>query len=213
MNKRKILTSAFLPGIIGLMGTSLYVLGDTLIVGQALGREGLASLNLSIPVINVMHGLGLLLGFGGATAMSRALGRGEPERAKQWAEKTLSWAVVVGVGLLLLLQLFFTPLLTLLTGGGEALAGAREYLGILLWFSLFYVLFQSFVVLLRNDGGAKLAMIALLLCSGLNVTLDALFVFGFKWGLFGAGLATGLARLQVSWWLPCICEGQSYLRR
>lgn len=177
------------------MGTSLYVLGDTLIVGQALGREGLASLNLSIPMINVMQGLGLLLGFGGATAMSRALGRGEPERAKQWAEKTLSWAVVVGVGLLLLLQLFFTQLLTLLTGGGEALAGAREYLGILLWFSLFYVLFQSFVVPLRNDGGAKLAMIALLLCSGLNVTLDALFVFGFKRGLFGAGLATGLAQI------------------
>lgn len=91
MNKRKILTSAFLPEIFGLMGTSLYVLGGTLIVGQALGREGLASLNLSISMINVMHGLGLLLGFGGATAMSRALGRGEPERAKQWAEKTLSW--------------------------------------------------------------------------------------------------------------------------
>ncbi len=201
MNKRKILTSAFLPGIFGLMGTSLYVLGDTLIVGQALGREGLASLNLSIPMINVMQGLGLLLGFGGATAMSRALGSCDTERAKEWAEKTMSWAVLTGLGLLLLLRFFFDPLLLFLTGGGEALEGAREYLGILLWFSPFYVFFQSFVVLLRNDDGAKLAMTALLLCSCLNVTLDALFVFGFSWGLFGAGLATGIA--QVAGLLVC----------
>lgn len=195
LNKRKILTSAFLPGIFGLLGTSLYVLGDTLIVGQALGREGLASLNLSIPMINVMQGLGLLLGFGGATAMSHALGRGDSKRAKAWAEKTLTWSLILGLLLLLLLQLFFTTLVNFLTGGGDALPGAREYLGILLWFSPVYILFQSLIVLLRNDGNAKLAMTALLLCSALNVALDALFIFGFGWGLFGAGLATGIAQV------------------
>lgn len=195
LNKRKILSTAFLPGIFGLLGTSLYVLGDTLIVGQALGRAGLASLNLSIPMINVMQGLGLLLGFGGATAMSHALGQGDTKRAKQWAEKTLTWSVILGLLILLLLQVFFTPLISFLTGGGEALPGAREYLGILLWFSPVYVLFQSLIVLLRNDGNAKLAMSALLLCSALNVALDALFIFGFGWGLFGAGLATGIAQV------------------
>ncbi|NLY09432.1 MAG: MATE family efflux transporter [Tissierellia bacterium] len=195
MNKRKILKTAFMPGILGLMGTSLYVLGDTLIVGQALGREGLAALNLSIPMINIMQGLGLLLGFGGATALSRAVGRGDYNRAKQWAEKTLSWSVITGIILLIILQLFFNPLLELLTGGGEAIEGAKEYLGILLWFSPFYVLFQTAVVLLRNDGGSKLAMKALLLCSGINIVLDIVFVFGFSMGLYGAGIATGIAQV------------------
>lgn len=195
INRRNILRTAFFPGIFGLLGTSLYVLGDTLIVGQALGRDGLASLNLAIPMINLMQGLGLMLGFGGATAMSRSLGRGDRLRAKEMAELTISWSIIIGLLLLLALQLSFTPLLQFLTGGGPALAGSREYLGILLWFSPVYVVFQSLVVLVRNDGGAKRAMTALLIASGLNVVLDALFVFGFDWGMFGAGLATGIAQV------------------
>lgn len=166
-----------------------------MIVGQALGRDGLASLNLAIPMINLMQGLGLMLGFGGATAMSRSLGRGDKKRAKEMAEITISWSILIGLLLFLLLQLFFTPLVVFLTGGGKAIAGSREYLGILLWFSPVYVVFQSLIVLLRNDGGAKRAMSALLVASGLNVLLDAIFVFGFHWGLFGAGLATGIAQL------------------
>lgn len=164
-------------------------------MGQALGRDGLASLNLAIPLINVMQGLGLLLGFGGATAMSRALGRGDDDDAKEIAEVTLSWSVIVGILLCTVLQVFFNPLVEFLTNGGPAMAGSSEYLGILLWFSPVYVLFQSLVVLLRNDGGAKSAMTALILASIINVSLDALFLFVFNWGMFGAGLATGIAQL------------------
>ncbi|HHX03686.1 MAG TPA: hypothetical protein GX733_05320 [Tissierellia bacterium] len=83
-----------------------------------------------------------------------------------------------------------------LTGGGPALQGAREYLGVLLWFSPVYIIFQSLIVLLRNDGGARRAMTALLLCSVLNIALDALFIFGFQWGMFGAGFATGIAQVS-----------------
>ncbi|MDO5746168.1 MAG: MATE family efflux transporter [Actinomycetaceae bacterium] len=195
ITKETLLHQAFLPGIFGLLGTSFYVLGDTLIVGQALGRDGLASLNLSIPTINLMQGLGLLFGFGGATAMSRALGSGNRVRAKQWAEKTITWSIIAGLALLVTMQLFFAPIVDFLTGGGPARQGAEEYLGILLWFSPFYVMFQSLVVLLRNDSAAKRAMTALLVCSGLNVVLDALFLFGFSMGMFGAGLATGIAQV------------------
>lgn len=195
IKRKDILLNAFLPGIFGLLGTSLYVLGDTLIVGQALGRDGLASLNLAIPMINLMQGIGLWIGFGGATAMSRSLGRKDIARAKDMADRTLTWSVLAGLALCLILQLSFDPLVRFLSGGGPALAGSRQYLGILLWFSPVYVVFQSLVVLLRNDGGARPAMIALLLASSLNVVLDAWFIFGLKWGMFGAGLATGLAQL------------------
>ena len=94
--------------------------------------------------------------------------------------------MVTGLALFILLQLFFGPLLYCLACAGEALEGAKDYLGILV---LFYVFFQSLMVLLRNDGGAKLAMGALLLCSCFNVAHDALFIFGFSWELFGTGLA------------------------
>lgn len=55
------------PAIGGMIGTSLYVLGDTILVGRRLGAIGLASLNVSIPLINVLNGLGLLVGMGGAS--------------------------------------------------------------------------------------------------------------------------------------------------
>ena len=57
------------------MGVSLYILADTMLVGRGLGSEGLAALNISIPMFNVLNGLGLLFGIGGATALSVSRGQ------------------------------------------------------------------------------------------------------------------------------------------
>ena len=66
-NPKKVYLRYILPAIGGMMGTSLYVLGDTMLVGRRLGTDGLAALNISIPMINVLTGLGLLIGMGGAS--------------------------------------------------------------------------------------------------------------------------------------------------
>ena len=73
-----------LPSIVGMLGTALYVLGDTMIVGRGLGRDGLAALNLSIPMINIMNGVGLLVGLGGSSLISQARGADNEGRARRY---------------------------------------------------------------------------------------------------------------------------------
>ena len=66
-SRRDIFLSYILPGIGGMLGVSLYVLGDTMLVGRGLGAPGLTALNIAIPMINVLNAFGLMFGIGGAT--------------------------------------------------------------------------------------------------------------------------------------------------
>ncbi|MEG1448986.1 MAG: MATE family efflux transporter, partial [Oscillospiraceae bacterium] len=79
--------------VIGSMSVALYVLCDTIFVGQGVGENGLAALNVAIPVFNVMTAFGMLLGVGGATSMSILRGQGEEEKAKDF----FSLSVIIGV--------------------------------------------------------------------------------------------------------------------
>ncbi len=79
-SRRDIFLSYILPGIGGMLGVSLYVLGDTMLVGRGL-TPGLTALNIAIPMINVLNAFGLMFGIGGATLISKALGRSKPGEA------------------------------------------------------------------------------------------------------------------------------------
>ncbi len=182
-----------LPGIGGMLGVSLYVLGDTIIVGQGLGAAGLTALNISIPMINVLNALGLLFGIGGATLISKALGEGRPKGANRLFTKALALAGLAGV-LVTGLSIGFISELCWLLGASEAsFPMVKEYLSTFLSFALPFILFSTGTALVRNDGGARLAMAAMLAGSVFNVAFDYVFIFHMNMGMRGAALATGLA--------------------
>ena len=153
--KRSILKQYILPSIGGMIGTSLYVLGDTLLVGRKLGQEGLAALNIAIPLINVLTGFGLLVGVGGASLMVIKRAQHQKQASDQLFTKSMVLALFIGV-LLLVLSLFYTkPLIALLGKGSHHMDMAYAYLSMLLLFSPFYLLFVSLGVFVRNDGNVK----------------------------------------------------------
>ena len=78
--------------VLGMMAMSCYILADTFFVAQGLGSEGLAALNLAIPVYNVIHGIGLLLGMGGATRFSVLKSQNAAQEAKVVYTHTLGMA-------------------------------------------------------------------------------------------------------------------------
>lgn len=166
-----------------------------MLVGRRLGTDGLAALNISIPMINVLTGLGLLIGMGGASLMSIHMAREEYKEGNKLFTKSMLMALITGL-ILLFLSIFFTKnLVNLLGRGSENLEMAYDYLSMLMLFSPFFLVFISLTVFVRNDGGSKIAMSAMLSASIFNVVMDYVFLFPLDMGMRGCALATGLAQV------------------
>ena len=182
-----------LLSVAGMLALSCYILADTFFVSQSLGTNGLAALNLAIPVYNFIHGTGLMLGMGGATRYSICKSRGGHREADEMFTNTLYMAAgfcVLFVGL----GLFFSENLAVILGADqEVLAMSNTYMKVLLLFSPAFILNDIFVCFVRNDGNPQLSMAATAGGSLSNIVLDYVFMFPMKMGIFGAVLATGLA--------------------
>ncbi len=193
-NINKIFLNYLLPSVGGMLGISLYVLGDTLLVGRGLGSNGLTALNVSIPIMNVFSGLGLLFGIGGATIVSIFKGEGRDSEINNIFTIAFTLSIITGV-LLSVSGLVFLEEFSLLMGAskGPVLNMSKRYLTPLFLCSIFFVTNQLLIIFVRNDNSPRLAMIAMLTSSISNVILDYVFLFKFNWGMRGIGIATALS--------------------
>ncbi len=190
---RRIFLKYLIPSIGGMLGVSLYVLGDTMIIGRGLGSQGLAALNISIPLINVFNGLGLLFGIGGSTALSISRGRKDYKDIDSIFSKSMIMAFILGI-LITFIRIFFLDDLVYFLGASEdTFQMSKDYLGVLMSFSVMFLLNSALTVFVRNDGSPRLAMISMLSGSIINVILDYIFIIKLKWGMAGGAFATGLS--------------------
>ena len=179
-----------IPSVGGMLGVSLYVLGDTMIVGRGIGSVGLAALNISIPIINVFHGLGLLFGIGASTAISISRGRGNENQVNNIFTIAMVLSLISGI-ILTLLRVFFIEDISMILGASkDTFHMSKDYLSVLMTFSPMFLLNYTLTVLVRNDGNPNLSMWAMLAGSIVNVILDYVFIFIFGWDMAGAALAT-----------------------
>lgn len=193
-NIKKIFLNYLLASVGGMLGISLYVLGDTLLVGRGLGSNGLTALNVSIPIMNVFSGVGLLFGVGGATIMSILRGEGREEETSEIFSLAFILAALSG-GIISILGLVYLERFSIFMGAsqGIVLNMSKEYLVPLFLASMFFVVNTLLTVFVRNDNGPRLAMTAMLVSSISNVILDYVFLFIFDWGIRGIGIATALS--------------------
>ena len=179
--------------VLGMIAVSCYILADTFFVAQGLGTTGLAALNLAIPVYNVIHGTGLLLGMGGATKFSILKSQGAHRRADSVFTHTLGMAAAAAAVFALAGALGAPQLAALLGADGETAAMTGTYLRVLLLFAPAFLCNDVLVCFVRNDGAPQLAMAATLSGSLANVVMDWFFIFPCGMGIFGAVLATGFS--------------------
>ncbi len=171
--------------ILGMLGLSCYILADTFFVAQGAGADGLAALNIAIPVFSVMNGVGLMIGMGGATRFSIS----GSDRAFPEAVYLSVFFSVVFVWLS-----FFTYEISAFLGANEdTLENTAIYLRVLLMFSPMFLMNNCITCFVRNDKNPKLSMLAMLVGSFSNIVLDYVFIFPMGLGMFGAALATGIA--------------------
>lgn len=190
---RPIFFKYLIASIGGMLGISLYVLGDTLFVANGIGSDGLAALNISIPIINVFNGLGLLFGIGGATALSVSKGQGNKQQINTIFTVSVAMSMAVGIVLTLLGVFFLEDIALFMGASGEILIMSKDYLGILLSCSVAFLLSSTLTVFIRNDDAPGLAMWGMLAGTLSNVVLDYVFIFIYNWGMKGAAVATALS--------------------
>lgn len=179
--------------VLGMIGMSCYILADTFFISKGLGTNGLAALNLAIPVYNVMHGTGLMLGIGGATKYAVYKSRGDDEKANAVFTNTIYLGAAFSAIFMLLGGLLSGQLAQLLGADSATYSLTDIYLKVLLLFSPAFVFNNILMCFVRNDGDPRLAMFATVSGSLTNIVLDYVFIFPCGLGMFGAVLATGVA--------------------
>ncbi|WP_317855357.1 MATE family efflux transporter [Chakrabartyella piscis] len=177
--------------IAGMIGLSCYILADTYFIAQALGSNGLASLNLSLTMFSTMYGIGLMIGIGAATDF--ALHKAENAGVNVSLVHALVLCAIVAVAFALLVLFGIEPLCYFLGADTETFHMTQTYLTTLLTFVPFFLLSTTMQAFVRNDNNPKLAMISMLASSFANIGLDYLFMFPMSMGIFGAAFATGLS--------------------
>ncbi len=179
--------------VMGMLGLSCYILADTFFVARGLGSQGLAALNLAIPVYSLIHGCGLMLGMGGATRYTILRHQGREREGDAVFTHTLVLAFALMLAFLALGIGAADPIARWLGADETVLDMSRTYLQVLLLFSPAFLLNDVLLCFVRNDGAPQLSMVAMIVGSLSNVALDYIFIFPMQMGIFGAVLATGLA--------------------
>ncbi|MBU5438092.1 MATE family efflux transporter [Tissierella sp. MSJ-40] len=202
-----------IPAIIGMLVTSFYVIVDGMFVGQGVGSNALAAINIAFPPTLIATALTLIISVGGSTLVSMSLGSGETEEAVNKFNQSFLLLIISAIVLFLVGTFLSKPLAYALGSPDSLIGDVHDYIRFYFLFSVPLVLSNGLNYFLRNDGAPKLAMYAMIAGALTNIFLDYVFIFIFQWGVAGAAIATGLGQL-ISAIIPIIyfLRGKGILR-
>ena len=205
---RKLLLRLSTPVIIGMLVQALYNIIDTFFVARAYGAESveaIGGLSIAFPVQMMIMAVGILLGTGGASIISRALGSKEIEKAEKTLGNVFTLNLIVSILIGIPCLFYLDPILQLFGATPGILPYARQYLQIIIAGGIVFVFGVSVQNIVRAQGNTRLAMNAMLMGVGLNFILAPILIFGFGMGVQGAAIATVLSQGLASAWLLLYC--------
>ena len=189
-NPRLLLFKFSIPSIIGLLISSMYNLIDTIFVGNGVGSIAIAALTIVFPIQIIMLAIGLMVGVGTASIISRALGRDE----KALAARATGNAIILNLFINLILMagsyLFIDDLLRFFGASANVLPYAREYLSVILFGFVFFSFSLAANHIIRAEGRPRAAIYPMVVGAVLNIILDPVFIFVLDMGVRGAAIAT-----------------------
>lgn len=183
-----------LPSITMMVFTSIYGVVDGLFVSNFAGKTSFAAINLVMPFIMVLGGIGFMIGTGGTALVSKVLGEGDREKANRYFSMMIMLTAILGVILTVIGIVFIRPVAYFLRATDEMIDDCVIYGRIVIGFTVSFMLqnvFQSFLIAAEKP---KLGLIATVAAGVTNMILDALFIAVFKWGVAGAAIATGISQ-------------------
>lgn len=183
----------FIPTLTGMLSICLLTAIDGIFVGHGVGSDGIAAINIMIPIFMLLTGVELMTGAGCTVVASIHLARGRQKAARINATQALLFSTLVAL-LATIPAVAFTDHTSRLLGASDHLLPlVSDYM---LWLAPSFLLTVWTTVgpfLIRLDGSPKLVMLSSIITSAINILLDWLFIFPLHWGVMGAALASTIS--------------------
>lgn len=185
----------FIPTVFGMLCLSALTTVDGIFVGHGVGSDGIAAVNICIPLLLVLQAIGLMAGAGCSVMASIALAHRKPRSARAFVTNAMLFVTLIA--LIVMLVVFICPdqVAYLLGTSDHLLPMVKDYL---IWFApslLFQMWMMVALYIIRLDGAPRLAMWCNVVDAVLNIFLDWLFIFPLGMGVKGAAIATSLSCL------------------
>lgn len=191
------------PSAVMMMFTSIYGVVDGLFVSNYVGKVPFAAINLVMPFIMILGGIGFMIGTGGSALVSKTLGEGDRKKANRYFTMMIYLSLICGVAASVIGFVFIRPISYLLGATDTMIGDCVEYGRMIFLFTTAFMMqnvFQSFLVTAEKP---RLGLLATVGAGVTNMALDAWFIAGLGWGVKGAALATGISQ-TVGGILPLI---------
>lgn len=192
-NYSKLLRFVF-PSIIMMVFTSIYGVVDGLFVSNFAGKTSFAAINLVMPFVMILGGIGFMIGTGGTALVSKILGEGDNRKANKVFTMMIYFTLLLGVVLSCVGVAAMPWVSEFLGATEEMMPDCILYGRIVTGFTVAFMLqnvFQSFLIAAEKP---KLGLLATVLAGCTNMVLDAVFIAVFDWGVAGAAIATGISQ-------------------
>lgn len=198
----KLMKQYAIPCIISLLVGALYNIVDQIFIANAsyLGSYGNAANTVVFPLTVVALAIAVMIGDGCCAFVSMALGRNELEKAKRSVGNAVVLSVVTSLVLTAVYLIFANSIIAMFGGtvNEETFHHSQEYFFYITLGIPFYMFGQSMNPIIRADGNPKFAMISTLSGAVINIILDPIFIFCFKWGMMGAAVATVIGQVLTA---------------
>jgi putative MATE family efflux protein len=209
----KLLVKMAVPASIGILIMSIYFIVDTIFVGQFVGTLGIAAITVVMPITFFISSLGMAIGVGGSSIISRALGSEQPEKANLTFGNMISLSLIMLFLVVLLGSIFDDEILFAFGGQGDILEPAKSYFRILLYGipCLGWAMMSNNVM--RAEGEPRMAMLTMTIPAVANIIMDPILIIWLDMGLEGAAWATTISYfLSAGFALWFFLSGRSELK-
>ncbi len=191
-----------IPTMMAMLVQVIYNMTDTFFIGKLNEPNMVAAISISMPIFMLIQGFGNIFAVGGASLISRLLGKGDGEGASR-AGAVAFWSAAVVCTAVSIIGLIFSEPILMACGASENTIGyGKSYLSIMLIGSPFIGLKMALAGLLRSEGATREAMLGMVLGSVLNIILDPIFIFPLNLDVAGAAIATIIG--NIAGFLYCL---------
>jgi putative MATE family efflux protein len=193
-NEAKLLFYFALPMLIGNVFQQLYSTVDSIIVGRALGKNALAAVGISFPVIFLLISLILGVTMGTTILIAQYYGARDMQNVKKTMDNAYIFLFFASLAITVVGLIVSKPVLILLKTPPEVLPMAKEYMDITFIGIITAFGYNSINAILRGLGDSKTPLLFLIIATIINIILDLIFILVFGWGVAGAAWATVIAQ-------------------
>jgi putative MATE family efflux protein len=201
------------PAFLGMFVQAMNNVINTIFVGRYVSSDAIGGLGIVFPLQMFAMGMGMIVGIGGLSVVSRSLGAGDTARAERALGNSFTLGLALSIFVMIILLPFTKFWLSLLGAKDEIFVYANTYLTIIVSSTIINTLGITLLSLIRAEGNTRIPMVAMMMGAVICVFLTALFVITMKWGVAGSAWATVISQAASTIFLfTYYIRGKGYLK-